>query len=484
MRIALVTGVNSDKKPYMVRDNVSCISFSSYNSEFTSSEGYSKFKRAKAYADKIISKKGRVDLNKCNLEKLEGLQHGIEIFDGLNVKQIALLYNHFGLLAAYRGCTNNCSHCFVEAVPPAALKQKYELQALPWEDFTKMLDGFAQFSNRLGYKSNQSPMRPPAIGFFFDADCMEVVLHDKNGKSYDVVDMTKEMKNKIGQLTFFDTAGWNPKNQVLQKRAEKMVDFIKAEQSDLKNAHFFRVNLSLNPFHAMNTRFAQLKNTNPDKAKLYREAYTTRMANMFYTFTPLFNDSRFRVLNRALREDLECDETFKFSGHKKLIDEIIVKLISRYREVGMSDDVIKMHINALSKHTDKIDTNILAPIGRLKNFFSSDSEFIKRGEDIDFKFAKDPLKHFENYHSLLYMDTNGQVFIHEQEHKYLTDIKLNFSVKDKKTPPLLKESSCILTTDEIRNRLNSPKIKFKKIFIKSKFAINRFIRKLLKTTKL
>ena len=82
----------------------------------------------------------------CNLKKLpvcshqifkdfnplraEGIQKGIHIFDGLNMKEIAFIFNNLNLLAVKRGCSNGCLHCFADAKPAKRFPTNNEINQL------------------------------------------------------------------------------------------------------------------------------------------------------------------------------------------------------------------------------------------------------------------------------------------------------------------------------------------------------------------
>ena len=117
-------------------------------------------------------------------------------------------------------------------------------------------------------------------------------------------------------------------------RAEK---YVKTYLSDLKsgNTNFFSFNVSLNPFHSLLAKSAELFDINPEKSKKFRDFYTTRMANVFFTTTPLLKFPEFRLLNRAFPDDASCKEFFKHSYHLGLIGEIGSKLQNLYKQSGM-----------------------------------------------------------------------------------------------------------------------------------------------------
>ncbi|MCM1338871.1 MAG: hypothetical protein NC191_04310 [Muribaculaceae bacterium] len=430
--------------------------FTSSFTTFESGEELKQYKKAKKYADSLIKKDGFVDLNKCNLSKLEGIQNGIEVFDGLNMKQIYLLQKYANSITLFRGCSNGCVHCFADAKPIHINKDdKDRIKAFSWEDFDRLMSGMGELSKRLGInKDKGNILRSGTVNPFLDADSMEVIIKDKDGVEHDYIDITKRINNDANKYVLFDTSGWNPKSEVMQKRAEKYVEFMKSEWQ-AGNTPYRSINISLNPFHKLNSKYVEYINSDVEKAQKFRNLYTDRMANVFYTFTPIFEHPEFRLLNRAISEDVHCDENYKIGAHRKLIEEIRQKLENKYISAGMASEDIEKNLKIFDKHTSEIRSKMMVPLGRLKNIYAPDDLTLKMVEEVHQKVLAKPKSIVKSTHFQLIVVCNGKVYAtHLLFDIFPTDICLNLENKDKESVNLYNRHDQLITTDEIMDKLS------------------------------
>ncbi len=431
--------------------------------EFSPSAELEQYKKAQQYADSIIKKHGTINLEKCDLKQLEGIQHGIEAFEGLNIKQIYFLYKHLSTIMLMRGCSNGCVHCYADAKPIATNLKPSQINSMSWEDFNSITSGFKKLDERLGFnKNNKNPIAKPFIIPFHDADSMEIIIKDKNGKEYDMTDIAKVIKNDMDRAVLFDTAGWDPKSTKMQQRAEKYVEFLKTSDD------FISIHISLNPFHKLHAKYIEYLKSDPVKASKYRKLYTDRMANVFYTFTPLFEKKNFRLLNRAISESGNCDPNYKKSAHQELISEIREKLKEKYIESGMSRDEVTHKMNLFDKKTMQINTKKLFATGRMENLFpkySKEHILPKILHKLNIKFPQDVVQK----HAHLLIDCNGKAYMADLIDVIPTDIQMNINNKDKTTIRFQSDFKKILTTDELLTN--------------SRTLFNKIIRKLLLTYK-
>lgn len=421
--------------------------FMSKNDTFLPSHQATQYKNAKEYVDSLTKKGKVINLEKCNLNRLEGIQHGIEVFDGLNIKQIFVLYKHLKLITTYRGCSNGCIHCFADAKPHKAHTPQNEIQAISWEDFGKFTSGFKELDKRLGFSiQNPNPITPKIILPFLDADSMEIILKDKNGKEYDMLDIAKAFDEKMNKAIIFDTSGWTPTSKKMQQRAEKYVQYMLSEEG---KKQFFGINVSLNPFHKLNAKYVEYITSNPNRAKKFRDLYTKRMANVFYTFTPLFENPNFRLLNRAFEENIECDKNYKLAAHLKFIKEIRNELELRYIQSGMSKDDITKNLALYDEKTKEVNTRRLIAIGRLKNLFPENSTELKEPNMRHAKNQKNPIRIFDDKLTQFAVDCNGKVYATDMYNMIPLDFALNFENKNKSTPKFFSPVDATIETDEL-----------------------------------
>lgn len=436
--------------------------FTSRYQEFTPSQQLEQLKKAQQYVNSITHKGQVLNLDKCNLKKLEGIQNGIKVFEGLNIEQIYLLYKHLAIVATSHGCSNGCIHCFVDAKPIRTTNSS-QIKAMTWEDFKDLTEGFAELDKRLGFsKTRKNPIsKKPIIVPFIDADSMEITLKDKHGVEHDMIEIVHKINTDMHRVVLFDTAGWTPKNTRLQQRAEKYVQYMLSNAGG-KESEFVGINLSLNPFHKINSKYVEYLKTDPVKAQKFRNIYTDRMANAFYTFTPLFEKKEFRLLNRALSMDANCDENYKLEAHKQLIAEIREKLKARYISGRMSEENIRKNIEMFDEKTSQIATHRVLAYGRMERLFKPhDKEYIL-AQKTHLKNTKHPTGVLiDNVYGQLIIDCNGKVYASDMADFFPTDICLNLNNKDKISQMSFPLRNRTLTTKEILKE--SKKISFKKI---------------------
>lgn len=176
-------------------------------------ENYFKYIKAQNRADNlykyIVATNGNKNfiLRNMSMEYLEGLQYGIKVFDNLSMKDIQYLSENLHVIAVKRGCNNMCGYCYADAKPQS--------REMSWEDFTKITNGFKKLRQRLHnldiYGENNPISRSDPIyrttELFYDSDCMDLVIKDKKGKTYDFIDLATELHNSLGRRTVFDTSG-------------------------------------------------------------------------------------------------------------------------------------------------------------------------------------------------------------------------------------------------------------------------------------
>lgn len=426
----------------------------------------SKYAKAQKYANhqKFLNFFKRRNLDDYNLDKLEGIQNGIKIFDGLNMKEIAFMLQDLHGIAVKRGCSNQCLHCYAGA-KPAGKDQGDYITRMPYETFCELTDGIKKLKQRLGIDVI-SHHGEDYTDIYYDADCMEISLFDKNGAEHDYTDLIDRFYNATGKQSVFDTAGWNPKSKKMQERAEKYVKYM----LDLDNQKkFHQINLSLSPFNAIYARAIAL-GFNPDNysplipiedlgkpiskgEKLYR-IYINRMANVLYTFTPLLDEKNFSIISRPVKNDEKNMQNFTEKDYEKIKEHILERLYFRYltdlktdRKLVSSKEQILVFISKYGSLMDKIDTKLI-PSGRFKELYLernpeiTPEEFDKKYKYVgEFNDCYETLKQTKNLKDLKIrylkiIDANGKLYLYDTLRFIATDIKLNITTQNNTTPPL------------------------------------------------
>lgn len=425
---------------------------------FVDTKKFQKYKQAQQYVEKRLSEcqfdPEILDINDFDIDKLEGLQYGIKVFDGLSMRQIALLYNYGLAMCVSRGCSNGCIHCFVDAKPVHIAKDdKVNIKQMSWEDFSAFTEGIKELNSRMHCK-NKGGFINDTVAPFWDADCMEIVMKDKNGKEHDITDISEKIIKDMNKYLLFDTSGWTPKDKKMQARAQKYVDYFKNHELKSNDSN---INISLNPFHKLNSKYVEYIESDPKRAKKFRELYVERMANAFYTFTPILN--RVDVIDRVMSDESMSPRYYRNTANELLISEIRNRLSEKYQnDSSMSDDDIRLALRRFD-YMNSFSVQSILPAGRGESLFSPFDYQYKTSAFIHRKNQEHPEKILKNAESvagsIFLIDSNGKVYVTNHFNTVPTDIQLNFENKNKQTPPFSGFINRVVTTDELYNDMKS-----------------------------
>ena len=296
--------------------------------------------------------------------------------------------------------------------------------------------------------------------FFYDADCMNLSIKDKHGKIYDFTDLTSELYDGLKRKTVFDTSGWYHKNPILQKRAEKYVEFFAKPEHTEKLA---AINISFNVFNA--SYIASVKaarNGDYQKAQRLRERYVDNMANTLFTFSPIANLPNFHVMSRCFSLDTKNAKSFGVEAMFSLINDVQNKLTQFYiadlngtqKYVKSPEDIDKL-LQIYSKKMERIDTG-LNSAGRMKDFLK---EFnikanLQNHDEIKESLIAD-LSTYGRHHRYLahkLIDTAGKVYHMNYAWFVPTEVQLNLENKNIKPPKLANLIDNYTITKETLNR--------------------------------
>ena len=413
-----------------------------------------KYFAAKTYlcmAKQAYKKVKTLDLYMFDLNKLDGIQEGINVFKGLNMKEIAFVADTVAEITVNRGCRNICAHCYASAKAPIK-ETANTINKMSWNDFTSLTDGFEELNKRVGFsifsqKSNKHAMIIP----FHDADCSSIVLKDNDGKEHDFIDIAEKFEKVFNLPILFDTAGWNIQDVKAQKRMEKYVEYYSKPENFKKLEGF---NLSVNPFHAMYAKSLELKqNRKPELAEKLYDLYTTRMANVLFTLTPLQKNPNFEFIARSAANDSKVPKGFKEKDLRGLYMDILEKVNNLYKkDIKSAQKVVKNEDEAFEYFNNyyKRLENISPTIGmsaRAEKFVDKNDEIAKFGErrkqqnikDIQsLKRIKDLRKLNKDMNNHFYgiIDANGDYYLTTFHTSFPTEIKFNFENKGKTTAPI------------------------------------------------
>ncbi|MBO7672252.1 hypothetical protein J6S88_02460 [bacterium] len=402
-----------------------------------------------------------------NIDKLEGIQYGIDVFKDLTMREIVFLAYRACDLAVRRGCANMCAHCFQKATPAA----KTELSVMPFEDFKKIAKGFDQINKRINKILDNTNTNPPhfigdydnsrivdnnaeELALFYDSDGINVIAKDINGKEYDYVDLAEMFYNATGKLMLFDTAGWNPENKILQQRAEKYAKYFSQPGIRGKLSYNLSVN-TFNPLYLKSYKLGYrpgLENdlTNPEilRGKRLYDMYIERMANMISTLGA--TDNAYILATYATRYEKNMKGMY-LSDLKQILKDVekrcdeILKTKYSTEEYQQKQEIVSRLIR---QTIYRIEDNNTYPrctyAGRYQELFNSrnpehpikdNGRYTKKFPDINTLSYKEYQEFLRNYMAVI--DTNGELYYQ----RYDTSVRpmgkeLKLSTNGKKTPKI------------------------------------------------
>lgn len=398
-----------------------------------------------------------------NPDKLEGIQYGIDAFKDLSIREIMFLLYRFRNMAVKRGCQNSCGHCFLDAVPA-----NNAFNTMPYEDFKKITDGFAELNRRINkimnnknqqwlvgddsqYQFNNSGVGEyisEPIAFSFDSDGMDIVLKDKNGNKYDYIDLIEKIYNSTGKNFIFDTVGWNPKNKELQARAEKYAKYF-SDTSNEKKVQ--QVNLSVNPFNPIYIESYKLgyrsgsdidiSNPNIRKGKQLYDSYISMVSNMLITFLDVKN---LHLLTTYASKTDKGMDGFYYKDLINILKDVEIKCEEILKNKYCGDE-LKFEIQKINKLIDN-GVEMAGSCkyqGRYKKLYNminpdnqkNDSRYTKSVPDINAISDEEYKKFFHNNFAIL--DANGDIYYSQNENsiRKLRN-RVILSVHRQKTPKI------------------------------------------------
>lgn len=392
------------------------------------------YKNAREYLEKALANRGNtgrpINIKGLSLQKLNGIQKGIEVFDGLTMREIAFMLNK-PIILLNRGCNNQCVHCGFMATPFS----KDTLDKMSYEDYKALIEGIKELECRMDNKVSLFS----EMGLFLDSDCIDIELEDKNGKKYDWVDCARLLGDDIEKVTpLFDTSGWNPKSKKYQARAEKFVDFVLEHEPD----ELDDINVSINPYHSIYAKAKELeKEGNTEKAAELKQRYAQRIANVLFTFSPLVKgDYNICLLARAIPYD-ETDTGLDNAEYFRIIQNVAAELFELYeydlegkRKYVQNEADIKFFMGQYSGLLKFSEPRNLFPWGRAEGLFNHDTDGL--GERT--KSFRDLYAHSREYASNL-INPNGELVLSSMDISARTDLGFNFENKDKPVKPFAHE---------------------------------------------
>ena len=273
-----------------------------------------------------------------------------------------------------------------------------------------------------------------------------------NGKEYDYTDLAEMFYKKWGKHILFDTEGWNPKNKVLQARAEKYFEYFSKPGNEKK----IQYNLSINPFHPWYVKAYELgyragrdndlKNPDIQIGKKLYDLYIERMANMIATLGPSGNANILLTYSARYEKNMHgmylSDLKLILIDVEKRCNEILKeKYPDEYRQ---KSEKISRLISSSVNHAEGYNVQPrCAYAGRYKELYNSrnpnnpreDTKITPNVPDINTLSPKEFEEFFKNHVAIV--DANGKIYYQ----RYDTSVRslgkeLKLSTNGKQTPKI------------------------------------------------
>ena len=382
-------------------------------------------------------KNSEFPLGKINPADIEGIQKGIPLFDDgdcfVPMSDIDFVTHGLETVDLFRDCDLGCTHCLKNAVPNSKNNR-----SILFEDLTRFTEGFKTLNERLGFNT-------------LNGNKYINIIDDSNPTDYPIKGLTRDhsvaesvrlIYGNLGIPVLFVTSGWNPKSESAQKSAEELAKEFTQNPKCLKS---FEV--SINPFMGImeNSRRAKLSG-DTERADMYREMYTDRMANTILTFFDLFKgeEPKGKLIYRHAN-NFDGNELVGEKETGKLYSEIYEKLKNELGEKIEEAPILKPE-----KVTKFDKSHLIEPSGRGRQYFpygynmNLQSELISETSKWDAMTADEKRK-FLRDSSIKCVDINGKVYStfpavgvrYENSPIELTvptDVKLNYLNKSKTSP--------------------------------------------------
>lgn len=369
--------------------------------------------------------KSEFPLQHLDMKKLEGIQRGIPLFDGVSLEEIKFLTRNFSILNIARGCVARCSHCLRNAKPLQSGKKGTIL----WEDLQRFTSGFEQLNNRTGFdvlRGNDflllhDDFNPPVFS-----------VKDINGTVHNYKDAVKLVFEKLNIPIETVTSGWTKCDEATDKAAKELVDYFTAVPQ--ANA---LTSVSINPFHYLLEKSREFaKMGKPEQARHFREAYTSSIANAINIFLPLFKENKASVLYRYAQGHSETGAKELFT----IYQEIYKKLQTLNSE--MLRTIESLHPKNFEAESSEF---FIEPKGRGRQFFNAAQNLKKQKELIAEKYEYNnstAAQRVENAYkyTIKEADINGKIYCRTlDENMFATEINLNYKDKNTKTPEIFSD---------------------------------------------
>ena len=351
-------------------------------------------------------------LTKMDSAKMEGIQYGIPLFEGVKMNDIAFITKRLETLNLFRGCKWGCKHCLKNALAP-----KKGRESILFEDLKRFVYGFKELSERLGFDVLNGNKY---LNIIDDSNPIDMQIKGlRSGHS--VADGMKLIYDKLGIPTLFVTSGWADKGNNEYKyalnTAKRIVNMVKKNPDSVEE-----VQISINPF-------------------LETRNYSFRMAEALMTFLDLFKLDKAKIIFRHAEDgNAGYDEKAAKQLYADIYNDLNKITHSKLEGVPqLKPDVVTVF--------DK--SHLIEPSGRGRKFFPFERNMKLQKELIQDSLDWGAMSREEQRevllnNSLKCIDIDGTVYTTKPSNAEFvatpieitipTDIKLNYVNKEKPNP--------------------------------------------------
>lgn len=164
-------------------------------------------------------------------KNLEGIQYSLKTFENLSFPQIYFLLSNMGEISVpiIRDCSGRCPVCNVNGRPKE--RNTNAISCMDFDDFKNFTDDLKEITRRLNFDCAEKSLEKlilatkeygyfttPSSALFYDSDGKDIWLKDANGIIHEFPELNKMLYDATGIKGIFDTAGWSPRNSLVQKR--------------------------------------------------------------------------------------------------------------------------------------------------------------------------------------------------------------------------------------------------------------------------
>ena len=357
-------------------------------------------------------KQSEYPLTNMDTSKLEGIQYGIPLFEGVKMSDVAFVTKRLETLNLFRGCKWGCKHCLKNALAP-----KKGRESILFEDLKRFVYGFKELSERLGFDVLNGNKY---LNIIDDSNPIDMPIRGLRG-FHSVADAMKLIYDRLKIPTLFVTSGWAERGTSEYKYStdavKKIVNMIKKNPDSVEE-----VQVSINPF-------------------LETRNYQYRMAQTLMTFLDLFKIDKARIIFRHAEDG---NAGYDSKAAQELYEEIYndLKKLTDSKLEGfpqLKPDVV----------TEFDKSHLIEPSGRGRRFFPFErnmklqKELIQDSLDWGAMNGEEQREVLLN-NSLKCIDIDGTVYTTKPSNAEFvaspieltipTDIKLNYVNKEKPNP--------------------------------------------------